>query len=206
MELHDSIGQTLAALKFRSEHIITTLENGETRETLRLLTESIPIFQRSIDETRAIYMGLKPTVLSEHGILSTLEWYRRELLKLYSSHHIELETQVAEEDIPDYLKITIFRIVQEALNNTFKHGEAEWIDIRLTANDGVMELEVSDDGVGMDLDRIMESLTAKSLGLLGMRERAELTGGEFTIISAPGEGTSIKTVWRNLSQISSLQQ
>jgi signal transduction histidine kinase len=71
------------------------------------------------------------------------------------------------------------------------------VDVRLTGNDGVIELEISDDGIGMDLDYIMESSTAKSLGLIGMRERAEFTGGEFTIRSAPNEGTTIKAIWRN---------
>jgi signal transduction histidine kinase len=134
-----------------------------------------------------------------------LAWYRHELSKLYPKQHIELETAIEEEDIPDDLKTTIFRIVQEALNNTFKNGKSEWVDVRLTANDGAIELEISDDGIGMDLDYIIESRTAKSLGLLGMRERAELTGGEFTIKSAPNEGTTIKAVWRNYSKVSSLQ-
>lgn len=197
VDLHDSIGQTLAALKFRLEHVITTLEKREFQRALRLMDEFVPVLQLSIDETRAIYMGLKPTMLSEHGILSTLAWYRHEILKLYPKQHIELETAIEEADIPEELKTTIFRIVQEALNNTFKHGKPEWVDVRLASNEGAIVLEISDDGIGMDLDCIMESVTAKSLGLIGMRERTELTGGEFTIRSAPNAGTSVKAVWRN---------
>jgi PAS domain S-box-containing protein len=196
-DLHDSIGQTLAALKFRIEHVISTLEKRESKQALQLLHEFVPILQRSIDETRAIYMGLKPTVLSDFGLLATLEWYRLELLKLYPNQHIELETAIEEQGIPYDLKTTIFRIAQEALNNTFKHGRSEWVDVRLASNDGAIELEISDDGIGMDLDFIIESSTAKSLGLKGMKERAELTGGEFTIKSAPNEGTTIKATWRN---------
>jgi len=198
-DLHDSIGQTLAALKFRIEHVINTLEKRESRQALQLLHEFVPILQRSIDETRAIYMGLKPSLLSDFGLLATLEWYRLELVKLYPHQHIELETAIEEEDIPEDLKTTIFRIVQEALNNTFKHGGAEWVDVRIALNDGAIEIEISDDGVGMDVDHVMESTTAKSLGLKGMRERTELTGGEFTIESAPGKGTKVKAVWRDRS-------
>ena len=196
-ELHDSVGQTLAALKFRIEHVITTLENREVRQALQLLHEYIPILQRSIDETRAIYMGLKPMVLSDFGLLATLEWYRLELSKLYPTPHVELETAIDEEDIPGELKTTMFRVVQEALNNTFKHSKSEWVDVRLAENNGAIELEITDDGIGMDLDFIMESLTAKSLGLMGMKERIELTGGEFTIKSAPNKGTTVKAIWRN---------
>ena len=141
-------------------------------------------------------MGLKPTILAEHGILATLEWYRRELLELYPRQHIELETKIEEADIPEDLKIAIFRIAQEALNNSFKHGRPEWVDIRLASNGGTIALEISDDGIGMDIDYIMGSPAAKSLGLIGMRERTELTGGQFSIKSIPDEGTMVKAVWR----------
>ena len=195
MELHDSVGQTIVALKFRIEHVIDRLAKKEYLQALDLLREFVPVLQRSLDETRAIYMGLRPTILTEHGVLTTLDWYRRELLKLYPNHHIELETRIEEEDIAEDLKIVIFRIAQEAMNNALKHGKPEWVDVRLALNDDIIELEISDDGVGIDLDFIMESLTAKSLGLIGMRERAELTGGNFTIESTPGEGTTIRACW-----------
>jgi len=199
VDLHDSIGQTLAALKYRIEHVIAHLERRESKKAHQLLSEFVPILQRSIDETRAIYMGLKPSILSEYGILATLGWHRMAIMKLYPNQHIELETSIKEEDIPEDLKTTIFRIVQEALNNAHKHGKAEWVDVRLVANGGAIELEISDNGIGMDLDYIMESSTAKSLGLIGMQERTELTGGKFTIKSAPDKGTTIKAVWRNRS-------
>ena len=198
MELHDSVGQTIVALKFRIEHVIDSLSKKEYPQALQLLREFVPVLQRSLDETRAIYMGLRPIILTEHGVLATLDWYRRELLKLYPNQHIELETGVEEEDIPEDLKVAIFRIAQEAMNNALKHGKPEWVDVRLALNDEVIELEISDDGIGMDLDLIMESRTAKSLGLIGMKERAELRGGEFSILSAPHEGTTVKAVWRNL--------
>jgi PAS domain S-box-containing protein len=201
MDLHDSVGQTLAALKFRIEHVIISLEKEECTQALNLLHDYIPILQHSIDETRTIYMGLKPTVLAEHGVLATLEWYRREILSLYPDQHIELETAIIEKDIPEDLKTPIFRIVQEALNNAFKHGKPEWVDVRLSVNNDAIELEISDDGIGMDVDHILESSTAKSLGLIGMKERAELTGGDFMVKSAPNEGTTVKALWRNDTQV-----
>ena len=194
-DLHDSIGQTLAALKFRIEHISVRLKAGKNEEAVKLLDEFVPVLQRSISETRTIYMGLKPTILSDHGILATLEWYRRQLMSIYPRMHIELEAQIAEEAIREDLKTVIFRIAQEALNNACKHSEAEWTDLRLVEHDDLMELEISDDGIGMDLDYIVESSTTQSLGLIGMKERAELTGGGFSISSTPGEGTSVRVFW-----------
>ena len=197
VELHDSVGQTLAALKFRIEHVIVLLDKREYKQGVDQLHEFVPVLQRSIDETRTIYMGLKPTVLTEYGILAALNWYRREILRIYPEHHIELETSIREEDIPEDLKTAMFRIAQEALNNCCKHSRAEWIDLRLTGHDGVIELEIEDDGIGMDLDFIMASRAAKSLGLIGMRERAELTGGEFMMQAGEHQGALVRVVWRN---------
>jgi signal transduction histidine kinase len=116
-------------------------------------------------------------------------------MKLYPQRHIELETGVAEEEIPEDLKVNIFRIAQEALNNIAKHSKGEWVDVSLSRNGVEIELVVSDDGVGMNLDHIVRTSTARSLGLTSMRERAELTGGSFSIESAPGEGTTIRACW-----------
>ncbi|MDA8306333.1 MAG: PAS domain S-box protein [Deltaproteobacteria bacterium] len=196
-ELHDSIGQTLAALKFRIEFILDTLRNGEKNVAIRATEEFVPILQRSIEETRAIYMGLRPKVLEDFGVISALRWYRDEMLKLYPERHIEIEFIGEENQIPKHLSIPIFRIAQEALNNTSKHSKAEWVEILITANANEIELIVSDDGIGMDVDQILRSGTAKSLGLDGMRERAEMFGGSLSIESAPGEGTTVRARWAN---------
>jgi len=194
-ELHDSIGQTLAAVKFWVEMVLKLGDGGDVRAVLNRLEQFIPILQRSIEETRCIYMGLRPSMLDSMGLLATLEWLRRECMGLYPEHHIELETGVAEKEIPETLKINIFRIVQEALNNAAKHSKAEWIDISLSRGAKGIELVISDDGVGMDLELILQANTARSLGLTSMRERAELSGGCFSIESTAGEGTTIRACW-----------
>ena len=194
-ELHDSIGQTLAAVKFWVEMALKLRDEGDGSAALDRLEQFVPTLQRSIEETRSIYMGLRPPMLDSAGLLATLEWLRHECMKLYPQRHIELETGVAEEEIPETLKINIFRIAQEALNNIAKHSKAEWVDISLSKNVGEIELVVSDDGVGMDLGLILQASTARSLGLTSMRERTELTGGSFSIKSAPGEGTTIRASW-----------
>jgi PAS domain S-box-containing protein len=194
-ELHDSMGQTLAAVKFWVEMALKHRDAGDGNVALSHLEQFVPILQRSIEETRSIYMGLRPTMLDDAGLLATLEWLRQECMKLYPERHIELEAGVAEEEIPESLKVNIFRIAQEALNNIAKHSNAEWVDISLPRNGSGIELVVSDDGVGMDLDIIMQAGTAKSLGLTSMRERAELTGGSFSIESTRGKGTTIRALW-----------
>jgi PAS domain S-box-containing protein len=194
-DLHDSIGQTLAAVKFWVEMALKLKDAGDSSAALNQLEQFVPILQRSIEETRSIYMGLRPTMLDSHGLLATLEWLRQECMKLYPERHIELDTGITEGEIPENLKVNIFRIAQEALNNIAKHSKAEWVDISLSKNLGGIELVVSDDGEGMDLDIIMQTHTATSLGLTSMRERAELTGGRFSIESTPGEGTTVRACW-----------
>jgi PAS domain S-box-containing protein len=194
-ELHDSIGQTLAAVKLWVEMALRLRDEGVGSAALDRLEQFVPILQRSIEETRNIYMGLRPPMLDNVGLLATLEWLRNECMKLYPQRHIELETGVAEEEIPENLKVNIFRIAQEALNNIAKHSKAEWVDITLSNDGNGIELVISDDGVGMNLDQILQTSTARSLGLTSMRERAELTGGSFSIESTPGEGTTTRAFW-----------
>jgi PAS domain S-box-containing protein len=194
-DLHDTIGQTLAALKFRMEHVLIVVREEKAEKTKKLLEEFIPVMQRSIDETRTMYMGLKPTVLTSRGLLAALEWYRQQLLAVYTKFHIELEGTIPEEDIPEDLKTAMFRIAQEALNNSCKHSGGEWIDVRVSLKNGCIELEISDDGKGMDLDSVLKSTTAKSLGLIGMRERAEISGGKLYMESALKKGARIRAVW-----------
>jgi len=194
-ELHDSIGQTLAALKFRTEFILNSLRKGEVEDGLKATEEFIPTLQRSIEETRAIYMGLRPKMLEDFGVIAALRWYREELILLCPERHIEIDMSIEEHEIPKSLHVPIFRIAQEALNNVTKHSGAEWADVSLSLNGNGIELVVSDDGIGMDVDLILQSSTARSLGLTGMKERAELSGGKFTIDSTPGEGTTVRVCW-----------
>lgn len=194
-ELHDSIGQTLAAVKFWVEMVLKCRDEGDVTAALDHLEQFVPTLQQSIEETRNIYMGLRPSMLDSMGLLSTLDWLRREAMRLYPHRHIEVDFGIAEEDVPETLKVSIFRIAQECLNNIAKHSESEWVDISLRKNGGGLELSVSDDGVGMDLGQIIGSSTARSLGLTSMRERAELTGGRLSIDSVPGGGTRIRVRW-----------
>jgi PAS domain S-box-containing protein len=195
-ELHDSIGQTLAALKFGVETVLDARDKGDTRGAFKSLERFVPILQHSIAETRSIYMGLRPTMLEEMGVIETLRWLCREFMDLYPKHHIELEMRVQEEMIQDPLKIAIFRITQEALNNICKHSKAEWVDLSLLSKGGGIELTIADDGIGVDLDSLLSSnSTARTLGLTGMKERTQLTGGTLSIESAPGRGTTIRAFW-----------
>jgi PAS domain S-box-containing protein len=194
-ELHDSIGQTLAALKYGIETVLVNKHRGDLAGAFKLLERFVPTLQHSIEETRSIYMGLRPPMLDNLGLLATIEWFCREFQTLHAGYHLDLNRGVEEDDVPDALKVTIFRIVQEALNNVVKHSEARRVELSLTRNPDYIELVVQDDGKGFDVDSIVGQNSGSCLGIAGMRERIEATAGEFWIESATDKGTIIRACW-----------
>jgi signal transduction histidine kinase len=154
------------------------------------------MLQHIIQETKRIYMGLRPTTLDDLGVKATLRMFFREFRKIYKGFRIEELIEIEEEDIPQDLKIVIFRITEEALHNAAKHSRAESIKISLTMRQNAIELTIEDDGVGFDSSSILSTEDQpRDFGLSSMRERAELAGGSFFIRSALGEGTAIRASW-----------
>ncbi len=196
MELHDSIGQSLAAMKFGIEHALDTADRTDPDSVYRILERTIPHIQKTMEEVRAIYTGLRPSMLDDLGIPATIRWFCREFQKTYPRIHIDLEIVLEEDAIPENLKIVVFRIVQEALNNIAKHSGAELASISLLKDGDFFRLSVRDNGKGFDLETATDrEVETKGMGLAGMRERTELSGGSFSIRSAPGQGTCIQAKW-----------
>jgi signal transduction histidine kinase len=195
-ELHDSIGQVLVASKVRIEYILSRLQAGDSEEAFRAAEEFIPTIQLSIDETRALYMGLRPRDLEDFGVIAALAWYREELMKAHPKLHIEMDIEIDEAQIPKYLVVPMFRIAQEALDNVSLHSDAEWVDVGLSRDATAIELSISHDGQGMDLDYDLKTGEPRSLAILSMMERAKPGGGNLTIESTHGDGTTVRVRWR----------
>ena len=125
-----------------------------------------------------------------------MSWVCREFSNIYNNIHIEKEIGVAEQEIPIHLRTVIYRIIQEAFNNVAKHSRAEFVHLRLQRRNRSIELMISDNGDGFDLDRALSvQRNRRGIGLASMRERAELSGGHFSIESLIGEGTVVTVVW-----------
>ncbi|MBI4292010.1 MAG: ATP-binding protein [Betaproteobacteria bacterium] len=139
-------------------------------------------------------MNLRPSTLDDLGILATLSWYFREFEAACPSVKLERDIGVAEADVPQLLKISIFRIVQEATNNALKHARAKSIRVCLHSAGGALELTIEDNGQGFDPEAATTDFN-HGLGLQSMRERAELSGGSYEMVSAPGRGTRIQVGW-----------
>ena len=189
-EIHDSISSSLSAVKFSLDNALMEMERGTaTPESLRTL---IAITQNAIEESRRIMTDLRPSILDDLGVISTIGWFCREFGKTYSNIRIEKKLTLQEDEVPDPLKIVIFRLIQEAFHNITKYSKAGSVNLCLGKKDYTIELTVKDDGVGFDLNSIN---FRKGLGLTSMRERTELSGGSFTIESSKGAGTLIRASW-----------
>jgi PAS domain S-box-containing protein len=188
-EIHDSIGQTLAAIKFGLESKLSQMGAGAPPPGVSI-ENIISLAQSGIEESRRIQMDLRPSILDDLGILATIGWFTREFQKVYSHISVEKQISVEENEIPDSLKTTLFRVMQEAMNNIAKHSKAELVRLILTKTAGKIELSVEDNGAGFDPENIKQGL-----GLTSMRERTELSRGSLEIESIPGKGTTIKASW-----------
>jgi signal transduction histidine kinase len=194
-EIHDSMGASLAATKFKVE---TTLkEMGDGHPPTRAALESvIPIIQGIMEEARRIQMSLRPSMLDDLGILATINWFSRQYESIYPSIRVRKEIDVQEHEVPDPLKIVIYRVLQEALNNIAKHSNGSLVLLFLRKNSQTMELTIRDSGQGFDLEEAFSRKGAsRGLGLDSMRERVELSGGSFSIESRKGAGTVIRATW-----------
>lgn len=196
-ELHDGIGQTLSAIKFSVETGINRIYEQPTEESFRLLERVVPKIQDAIEEVRRISMALRPSLLDDIGILATLTWFCRESSFVYKDISIQLQLDIKEEYIPGHLRVVIFRIVQEAINNTVKHSGAELVRITLKHTDQIIALNIEDNGVGFDPKRVCANgkRPLGGLGLTSMRERAEYSGGQYFMDSSKGKGTKISVTW-----------
>ena len=195
-ELHDSVNQTMSAIKISIEHGLSLVRSNRVDNGLALLDETVPAVQGAMEEVRRISMDLRPTTLDDLGILPTLGWFCREFKGVYTGIRMTSQFAIEERDVPDVLKTIIFRIAQEGVNNVLKHAKASHVSLGLKKCDDTITLSVEDDGIGFDADKTLSPETKPcGIGLRSMRERAEFSGASFKIDSRPGKGTRISAAW-----------
>jgi PAS domain S-box-containing protein len=197
-DLHDSIGQSLMVIKLNVGKVIKSIPTGvcEAERVAAALKSLRPLIQSCVEETRRICSGLRPHMLDDIGLIATIGWLCRNFYVSFPNIRIRQNIEVDENQLPEHLKIVIFRILQEALNNSTKYSRATLVDVRLAERHGRFELDIDDDGIGFDLDAVLTGNERHSgLGIMGMRERTELSGGRFTIESIQGRGTRILASW-----------
>ncbi|MGE4505792.1 MAG: PAS domain S-box protein [Desulfovibrionaceae bacterium] len=184
--LHDELGQVLTALRMDAVWIKDRLGDSDPRlaERARAMCELV---DSTISDVRSIATRLRPAVLDDLGLLDAMEWYTSDFEK---RTRIPCDfTHRGVDEVPEALATAAYRVLQEALTNVARHAEASAVEVALLQTEQTLELSVQDDGRGFDPAAPSQGRT---LGLAGMLERANLTGGELEIRSRPGRGTTIR--------------
>jgi PAS domain S-box-containing protein len=190
-ELHDDTAQYLSILKMqlgalaRSE----TLQNPEVMRKLRFLENDA---DRAFYDVRRYSHELRPVVLEYHGLLAALEQIAEDINKI-SQFKVDVNVEGKEPELSEEVKLGFFRIAQEALNNIRKHAKADRAIINLKFKKKLISMKIVDNGTGFDVrDTVIGSGLKGNLGLMSMRERADLIGARLNIDSKPGHGTTIR--------------
>ncbi len=185
-DIHDGVLQQLGATAIRLELAQSRVEQHDYQTASGIIADGAKEIRSCARELRALLMELRPQVLDDNGLNAALNELGR---------HVDGVNVTVESDVPDDLgnefAITIFRIVQEALTNIEKHAQASSAAVKVALESGAIRIHVTDDGVGYEGAVTGPSAEGSHLGLLGMRERAQMFGGTFSISGASGGGTEI---------------
>ena len=186
-EVHDELGQALTALKLELIWLVSRLPKTlkPVRGRARLMSERI---DEIIQTVRRIATELRPGLLDTAGLPAAIEWEAREF-QARTGVRCHVRTTVREPHTDQDMNTAFFRIFQETLTNIIRHAEATRVEVRLSEANGHLVLEVKDNGRGISEEEIQNT---KSIGLVGMRERAALLGGEVCVHGEPGHGTTVR--------------
>lgn len=190
-EIHDVLGQALTSLKMDVWWLIKRLEAAGQSPPKETQLEMLKSMSQLIDETivsvRKLATELRPGVLDDLGLVTAIEWQAKEFqARTGIICHLHLPAEDIEFEADE--STAVFRIFQEVLTNVVRHANARHVEVRMREDDGTLELVVRDDGRGIPMDKISGK---GSLGLLGMRERAQLFGGEVIIRQGRERGTVV---------------
>ncbi|MBX6350487.1 MAG: sensor histidine kinase [Clostridia bacterium] len=187
-DIHDGPAQLLANVVFRievSQKLLTVDPERAYAEMEQLKT----LVRQSLQDVRKIIFDLRPMALDDLGFLPALRGYLGTFGER-SGLACDLVVQGRERRLPAPAEVALFRIAQEALNNVWKHADASRVRVSLRFAPDAVELAVSDDGVGFDLEEALAR--GNGFGLVSMRERAGLVGGELAVETSPGRGTTVR--------------
>ena len=193
VELHDSVGQSLSAVKYTLERGLELFRQPQRGDPEPVLQLAVRRIQESAESIRSISMNLRPKILDDLGVASAVQWFCRDFAETYPDINVIIELEVRDREVPAPLATVVYRCVQELLNNVAKHASAREVRVRLAAAEGTLRLQVRDDGVGVDT--ASAESRRRGSGLRNLRERAQLSGGQFSIARAPAGGTLAQFSW-----------
>jgi signal transduction histidine kinase len=193
-EIHDELGQQLTAMRFdlvslRNRQMQTSAKGEPEAALSNRFADLIGMIDAMIADVRRIATELRPAILDTFGLNAAIEWLAEDFQKRTKMRCVyEGVDDPAVDGLGRDLSTTVFRICQESLTNIARHAQASEARIRLGTEGDWLSLEVSDDGIGISQEALMNT---RSLGVVGMRERARIAGGDLFIGNGPICGTSI---------------
>jgi PAS domain S-box-containing protein len=183
-DLHDQIGQILTAIKLDLTWMSRRLPQGNDEFQDRM-KGAIGLINDGVQSVRRICSGLRPAVLDDLGLAAAIEWQAGEFATR-TGIHCAVTVPATDLSLDGDTATAFFRIFQECLTNVMRHAQAGTVRVALNEQDGDLVLVVADDGKGL-----RESDLSGSLGFLGMKERAQVCGGNLEVSSSPGNGTTV---------------
>jgi signal transduction histidine kinase len=192
-DLHDDTVQSLIAIGQRIELARETVVE-DPQGTIEQLRELRKMITCTIQSVRQFSRDLRPTALEDLGLVAALQYLVNELAQ-QDTLQVSLEVEGTADSLPAEMEVTIYRIVQEALTNVRKHAQASHAQVQAHFLARQVVITVQDDGIGFIVPEETSNLVGMgNFGLMGLKERAQLFGGQMIIASQPGQGTSVKVV------------
>jgi signal transduction histidine kinase len=193
-ELHDNIASSLSVAILGLGRASKELQEGTQGH--ELITKAIAMIKNSAIEARRMMNLLRPSMLDDLGLLPSITWFLDQYSAMHSGLAINKDIAVKDAEIPDSIKIDVYRIIQEAFTNIAKHSNASVAELSLKKKEGLIELTIADNGQGFNPDTATAAKRSTSgIGLISMKERAELAGGTMIIQSIAGKGTTVRVCW-----------
>ncbi|MDW8060910.1 MAG: ATP-binding protein [Thermomicrobium sp.] len=191
-EIHDGPAQVLANAILTVQYLARLIERGNLSADLlrQELTRIEEALREGLSETRQFMFALQPTTLQQHGLLRTITLYL-DTLRRHFPAELTVELPESLPPLTPEQELAAFRVVQEALHNVQRHSHARHCWLTISAHPSEIVIEVTDDGQGFRPEAVVPT-SSGGFGLQGMRERAELVGGQLDIQSRPGQGTTIR--------------
>jgi two-component system NarL family sensor kinase len=190
-ELHDTLGQDLAAILLRLETLDARLDSGASQEALKDTVQQIMSLTRgSLDEARRSVQDLRAASLEGLNLTGALSKLVSDTQALFPNIRLVYESVGAGRPLPVHVEAGLYRIAQEAINNVVKHSNAGTASITLVCSPAQAHLTIEDDGIGFDA----VDIAVDRYGLRGLNERASLLGGNLNLESTEGEGTRVEVI------------
>ena len=188
-EIHDELGQQLTVMKMDVSWLEDNLKN-QNEKVLNKITDFKIMIDQTVSTVRRIAYELRPSMLDDMGLVAAIEWQLIEFEKR-SGVRTKYTGIKSTLTLSDTVKTCLFRIVQESLTNVGRYAKAKNVSVSLMETDQQVVLKILDDGIGFELEKLAFK---KTLGIVGMKERCLMLGGEFKIDSTQGGGTKIKII------------